>query len=225
MTTTTKVRAPKATTSAKGMAGKSSRKVATTKATMVAAKAKAKMQDASKPGDMILTSKATANSTGHYVSANDGRSTTIPTTSWKGEVRTASAVGQSYDEFCKVWSRVSAAKLANGVSSRAAPHSAKSVSDAKPVATPAKGKATPAPKGKATPAKAAKPAPGADRTYKHGPKANDARVGTWRAAMLGVILAHTSTAKANAAQAKAREFSDRKLDFNWCAKEGYITFA
>lgn len=153
MTTKIQTRAAKPAANAKGMTGKSARKIATTKATE-SAKAKApKLQDPAKPADAIVESKGVTGGEKHYVRANDGRTTSIPTAQWRGELRKLAAVGQSYDAFAAAWSRASAAKLAGGVDARNAPHSAKAMQDAKPAA-PAKAKATAADRKVAAVAKA-----------------------------------------------------------------------
>jgi hypothetical protein len=132
MTTKTITRAAKPVANAKGMTGKSARKIATTKAAEKAPKDVApKLADPSKPADTIVESKGVSGGVKHYVSANDGRSTMIPTAQWRGEIRKLAAVGQSYDAFCAAWSRASTAKLAAGVDARNAPHSAKAVQDSK----------------------------------------------------------------------------------------------
>lgn len=96
-------------------------------------------------------------------------------------------------------------------------------------AAPKSGKAAEAPKRRGNPEALAKareqkgPAP--DRTYKAVKgKENTAREGTWTATMLEIILDNTSTDDAKAALKKNREFGDRKLDFTWAEKQGYIKF-
>jgi hypothetical protein len=64
-----------------------------------------------------------------------------------------------------------------------------------------------------------------DRKYAKGATKNEAKPGTWRHHMLTIIQANTSTEAAKAAHAKSGAFSDQNLDFNWSAKQGYITFA
>lgn len=46
--------------------------------------------------------------------------------------------------------------------------------------------------------------------------------GTWTAAMVGVALNHTNTATADADMAGHVKYSDRKIDWNWLTKVGYI---
>lgn len=60
---------------------------------------------------------------------------------------------------------------------------------------------------------------------------NTARAGTWTHHMVETIVAHTSTADARAANAKAKgatpkgeNFSDKALDFAWAKAKGYITY-
>jgi hypothetical protein len=69
---------------------------------------------------------------------------------------------------------------------------------------------------------------GANRQYKPGHVANEAREGTYRKYMLDVILAHRSTHAAIAAY-DAKPWPDlRPLDgtncFTWAAKQGYIAW-
>lgn len=212
MTTKTITRAAKPA-NAKGMTGKSSRKVATTKATE---SAKAKPAATGK----IVESKGTSGGAKHYVRADDGRSTMIPTAQWRGEVRDAAAVGQNYDEFCKVWSRVSAAKLARGVDSRANPHSAKAVQDAKPAA----------------PAKVAKPAKGTAATRRKAAKAAaDATLLAAKIVLTPKGKAQLEANKDNGATrnvarlskagtvAKALEIGLKWGDINYAKKVGTIT--
>lgn len=92
--------------------------------------------------DRIKSSRAMANDTSkHVVIASDGRQLTFPTARWAGELRDMSGVGKSFAALEKRWAELSAAKLARGVESRSAPHSAKAIAD-----------------NKATKAKSAKPA-------------------------------------------------------------------
>ena len=74
-------------------------------------------------------------------------------------------------------------------------------------------------------AKVAK-APQADRTYKHLVKRADikAREGSWTAAMVDIIMAHKSTYAAKAALAADKTYGDRRVDFAWAEKKGYIAF-
>lgn len=69
------------------------------------------------------------------------------------------------------------------------------------------------------------PSAGQGRTYKVNKKANEAKADSWRAHMTAVITGSTSTTDAKAAHAKSGKFSANKLDFNWAAKNGFITFA
>lgn len=80
----------------------------------------------------------------------------------------------------------------------------------------------------AKPAKA-KPAPkaAADRAYTVPKTATavDAKPGSWRLHMLTMIVSHKSTAAAKAAHVASGKFAGQALDFNWSAKQGYITFS
>lgn len=180
--------------------------------------------------DLIVTSKATANSVGHYVASAGGDSLTFPSAMWKGAMRTAAAVGQSFSALQALYAKTKDApvtKLANGVTGRDAPHASKSVADAKASAPKAE-----KPAAKAKPAKAAapaKPAKGADRPYKALVKLADMpamREGSWRLFMVETILAHKSTAAAQAACDKSNTFRGKKLDFSWSARSngGFIAF-
>ena len=60
---------------------------------------------------------------------------------------------------------------------------------------------------------------------------NEARENTWGHHMIEIILAHTSTADARAANAKAKgttakgqNFSDKSLDFAFAKEKGLITY-
>lgn len=117
------------------------------------------------------------------------------------------------------------AQLARGVEARQAPQSAAAVR-AQPKAEeakPAKGKAAKAAAPKA--AKNKQPSKGADRAYKATKKDIVAKEGSWRRHLLETVMAHSSTDAAKAAHAKSKKFPDNKLDFNFCANQGYIVFA
>lgn len=64
--------------------------------------------------------------------------------------------------------------------------------------------------------------PAPDRAYKVLKKENAGREGSWTQFMIETIQAHTSTDDAKAACAKSKEFGDKKLDFGWAEKQGYI---
>lgn len=90
-----------------------------------------------------------------------------------------------------------------------------------PEAKKAERKAKSAPK---TERKASAPKPAADRAYAKGTKAVEAKDGSWRKYMLDTIRAHKSTNDAKAAHKASGQFAGQALDFNWAAKEGYITW-
>lgn len=116
------------------------------------------------------------------------------------------------------------AQMARGTDAHTAPHSAKAVADQRAAAAKAKGgNATKPAAPKAAKNKA--PARGADRDYTRGKTAIVAKPDSWRHHMLTVITKHGNTAKAKAAHEKSGKFSGNKLDFNWAAAQGYITFA
>lgn len=183
---------------------------------------------ATQPTGAIVIHAATKTGNGVLVQAANGHSFTRPIYGDTAEFRKIAAVGQPYDAARK-WDMANpavkpTAKLANGIDSRTAPHSAKAVADQK--ATPAKAKASKSAKA-ATP-KAAKnkaPSAGANRTYSKGKTAINAKPDTWRYHMLTTIVGAKDTDSAKAAHAKSKKFTDRKLDFNWAASQGYITFA
>lgn len=65
-----------------------------------------------------------------------------------------------------------------------------------------------------------------NRKYKTLVKLKDLslREGTWTEAMVQAILGNNTTDDAKAAVAKHSEFGDRKPDFSWVEKKGYISF-
>lgn len=179
--------------------------------------------------DVIVTSTGMVGGDKHLVKSGDGREIIIPTARWAGETRSLSAVGASFSAFEKHWASANVAKLARGVDARSAPNSAKAVADNAAKAKPAKVTA----KAKATERKAAKSAAKAtaskDRAYTANPKAladKPVREGTWTDVMVKTIMAHKSTAAAQAAMDAAKgEYKGRKLDFKWASDvRGYITF-
>lgn len=64
------------------------------------------------------------------------------------------------------------------------------------------------------------------RRYTATTKPDYSRPGTFRTYMISTIRAHTDTQSANAAHALCDNpsFAKNKLDFNWAADNGYITF-
>lgn len=145
--TTTKTRKP-AAKAAKAPAKKTT-----------ARKAQAKKLTAAQ-ADVIATSKGSGNGETHYVTSAGGDTLSFPTARWSGELRAASAVGKSFKECKALWSKLSVAKLARGVSSKDAPQSSKAVQDsaakAKAAEPAKKGKAAAPAKGKAAPVKKAR---------------------------------------------------------------------
>lgn len=65
-----------------------------------------------------------------------------------------------------------------------------------------------------------------NRKYKHTAKLKDIalREGTWTARMVEIIMGNNTTDDAKAELAKDKNFSDKKLDFTWAEKKGYIAF-
>lgn len=157
-------------------------------------------------------------------------------------------VSKASPEFMK--SLAGAGRLATGLTSRTAPHSARAAADSQKrlkaelkgeqpakAAKPAKAKAPAKEKAKAasTAAKARTEAKkavrkdlkiGANRAYKVLVPVKDlvARPDSWRYAMLAAICGAKDTDGAKALIAKNREFKDRKLDFSWAAAQKYIQF-
>lgn len=149
-------------------------------------------------------------------------------------------VSKASPEFMK--SLADAGRLATGLTSRTAPHSARAAADSQKrlkaelkgeqpakAAKPAKEKA----KAASTAAKARTEAKkavrkdlkvGANRAYKVLVPVKDlvARPDSWRYAMLAAICGAKDTDGAKALIAKNREFKDRKLDFSWAAAQKYI---
>ena len=132
-----------------------------------------------------------------------------------------------------------ATELGRGITSRAAPQSAKAMADAKVAAkaaapasnktdkAAAKAKAKVDAKAKVEQRKAERASWSADRPYKVLVKAADCnlRDGTWTKVMVETALSHKTTAAANAALAKHREFGSRKIDWKWLANvRKYIQF-
>lgn len=109
------------------------------------------------------------------------------------------------------------ARLAHGLDARTAPQSAAAVRAQHKAATVK----TTAPKA----GKNKQPARGTERSYTRGKTAINAKPDSWRLHMLNTITKHGDTAAAKAAHAKSKKFADRKLDFNWAAAQGYITFS
>lgn len=163
----------------------------------------------------------------HYVvvSSNGGENLARPVAGDSKAFRERAVVGRSFIKL-QEWDAANPApkpraKLARGIESRQAPHSAKAVADQGPEgrAKPAKGvKAPKAEKNKA-------PSKGVDRQYKVNAKAeNKARPDSWRYHMTQMITGSTDTASAKAKHVKSGKFSANKLDFNWAANNGFITF-
>lgn len=157
---------------------------------------------------------------GSYVTFSDNTGLTLSDWQFPASVQKVSKTGTPKDVFMAAVNAVPkpAAKLANGLDTRNAPHSAKAVRDARAAAKPAKAATPKAAKNK-------QPARGTDRSYTVGKTKNTAKADSWRGYMLTTIMGCKDTAAAKAKHAKAGKFSDKKLDFNWAASQGYITFA
>lgn len=63
-----------------------------------------------------------------------------------------------------------------------------------------------------------------NKPYKVLAKENPAREGSWTYAMLEHILGASDTDGAKASLAKDRTYKEKRLDFGWAAKKGYIKF-
>lgn len=134
------------------------------------------------------------------------------------ELKAAAIVGGSFSTVKALAEALpkKIAKLAQGVDSRTAPHSAKAVADQK---------AKPAAKQPAKAAKAKQPAKGTNRAYKLGTTANEARPDSWRHHLLTMVMSNKDTDSAKAAHVKSGKFSANKLDFNFAVAKGYIVWA
>lgn len=66
-----------------------------------------------------------------------------------------------------------------------------------------------------------------DRKYKTLVKRGDikTREGTWTEAMVDIIMSNKTTDAAKAELADHKEFGERRLDFGWAEKKGYISFS
>jgi hypothetical protein len=183
---------------------------------------RAKAKPATKVNPNRIATVTLDNSQSYVVVTAPAGTVTFDRTRETAELRAAAIVGGS---FSVVKALVAAlpkrnAKLAQGVDSRNAPHSAKAVADQK--VKPAKAD-KPAKAPKASKAKA--PAKGTNRPYKLGKTANEARPDSWRHHLLTMVMTHGDTDSAKAAHAKSGKFSANKLDFNFAAAKGYIVWA
>lgn len=188
-----------------------------------ATKAPAKAKVVKDP-DIIAEAKPVASGGDYtFIKSNGGEQLILPNDRVVGQTAKLAVMGGSFKALTEHWNKQSVAKLARGVDARSAPQSAKAVADsaakAKPAkAAPAKAAATAK---KAERAEAKAKAANPDRPYKVLVKFADTgiRPGTWTTFMVESILAHKSTAAANAAtQARRdREFGGKKLDFKWVA--------
>jgi hypothetical protein len=173
--------------------------------------------------DTIIVSKGLATSNGTYVEAQNGKSVIVAPWQDKGATRKLMAVGGSLAALNEHLATLAkpTAQLANGVTAKDAPQSAKAVADQKkaPAATKGKGKAR-----TEKAAKAKQPSRGTDRAYVAGSKKDESKPDTFRKYMLTTILKAKSTAAAKAAHAKSGKYPTHKLDFNWSAQQGYIKF-
>lgn len=184
-----------------------------------------KLNDQRGKAETIAVVKNTADGEHIYVEGSKGSSFTRSKRGDNKEFRTFAAKGALYEPAARYNRENPApkptARLARGIGSGDAPHSAKAVAD-QPKAD-AKGKSAKPAAPKA--AKNKQPARGADRDYAKGKTAITAKPDSWRHHMLTVIQKHTNTAKAKAAHEKSGKFSGNKLDFNWAAAQGYIAWA
>lgn len=65
------------------------------------------------------------------------------------------------------------------------------------------------------------------QNYEVTGKRNDARWGTWRHYMINMVLKHTSTLSAeidHETNCDNPKFAKNRLDFGWCAANGFINF-
>ena len=190
---------------------------------LVPAKAakRAKAKPAAKVNPNRIATVTLDNSQSYVVVTAPAGTVTFDRTRETAELRAAAIVGGSFSVVKALAAALPKpnAKLAQGVDSRNAPHSAKAVADQKvKPAKAAKAKTPKAAKGKA-------PAKGTNRPYKLGKTANEARPDSWRHHLLTMVMTHSDTDSAKAAHAKSGKFSANKLDFNFCAAKGYIVWA
>lgn len=177
--------------------------------------------------ETIAIVKNTVDGNAIYVEGSKGSSFTRDRRGDSKEFRAVAVKGALYETAAK-FNKANPppkpqARLANGLDARTAPQSAAAVRDqAKAAAKAGNGK------GKAATPKATKnkaPSRGTDRSYTRGKTAINAKPDSWRYHMLTTITSAKDTASAKASHAKSKKFADRKLDFNWAASQGYITFA
>lgn len=189
----------------------------------------------------IISSVNGTRSGGDYIAiAAPGQTTLlIPANRMTGQLQKLAVKGGSFKAVSELWTKVQAekpaAQLARGVESRAAPQSAKAVSDAKagqrrdPVAEKLlpKGGDKKAAAAKAKPAKEAKvPSTGGiDRKYKATKKEDVSKPDSFRNYMISTIRAHTQTSAAKAAHAASGKFGHERLNFKWAHDNGYIVLA
>lgn len=173
----------------------------------------------------IVVNKMTADGAYVYVENGAGESFTRLRSGDTKEFKKLSAIGQPFAAALKYHRDTPVTKpkaqLANGITAKDAPQSAKAVADqkTKPAKAENKGKARTekAPKNKA-------PSRGASRAYKLGARKDESKPDTFRRYMLSTIMAHKDTDSAKAAHAKSKQYPNHKLDFNWAAQQGYIAF-
>ena len=124
------------------------------------------------------------------------------------------------------------AKINAGASSAVLAPAIAAIVKARRGSAPAAPRPTPAPRPlpslpprPATP-RAAPRRTGKTRRYSPTGKVDTSRVGTFRRYMLTTIRSFTNTAEANRANAACTvpKFAKNKLDFNWAADNGYITW-
>jgi len=156
-------KAPAASVTPKGLGkSKPAPKPGKTATEVLAAKAPAK-------SDIISSCKGTSNGGSYIAVAAPGQTAIlVPTNRFVGDLQKLGAVGKSFKAFADAWkvakANPPAAKLANGLDGRSAPHSSKAVADSKAKEAP-----------KAKPAAAKKEAKKAERVAKAAPKADDTR--------------------------------------------------
>lgn len=210
-TANTKVRAPKAGSARSNQ----SVKIAGAKVPTAPAKAP-------KPSDKISSVKNDTSGRFVCVTAPGNETLTYPRETEPKALKALAVVGGSYKAVARFLKEnppaKPQAKLARGVDSHNAPHSAKAIADQKAPAT-AKGKQRAV---KADKAKA--PSRGGNRAYTKGPTANTAREGTFRHYFIETLLAHKDEDSAKAAHAKSKQYADTKFNFNWAAAQGYIVW-
>lgn len=180
--------------------------------------------------DRIMSSVAATGGNGWVLIGGDDKSLVIAPWQDNAATRKLAIVGGSMRAVREHIATISKpdAKLARGVDSHNAPHSAKAMADQRNAKASAKtDKPAATGKGKARTTKAAankQPSKGLDRKYKNAGRKDESKPDTFRRYMLTTIMSHKNTAAAKEAHKASGQYPTHKLDFNWAAQQGYIAF-